>query len=118
MNITIHINLNADNVSHALAMIADLKQAGIMPIVNEPSVKPMPYIDPAKMEEYKARQEYKNVFGKAFRLRKGQDETNILAIIQSCIERGVDNGQDNSLASDTHEDNEESIIDDGRDVFA
>ena len=116
MNITIHINLNADNVSHALAMIADLKQAGIMPIVNEPSVKPMPYIDPAKMEEYKVRQEYKTTFGKAFRLRKGQEESNIIAIIQGCIDNGIDNGRDNSLASDTQEDID--IQDDGRDVFA
>ena len=118
MKLSVTINLQASNVSHCLAMIEDLKANGIVPSVQEPSIKrtmPAPYID----AEMIARQDYRNKFGKSFRLRKGQDESNITNIIITCIESGIDNGRDASIAGQSSDDEtSDPIIDDGRDVFA
>ena len=48
---------------------------------------------PVQSEELIATKEsYKAKFGKGFRLRDGQDEFDKLAIMEACIESGVDNG--------------------------
>jgi len=67
-------------------------------------------VQSVQMNETKAA--YKAKFGKAFRLRDGQDETDKLVIMQGCIDSGIDNGslgKARSIESDTDEELPEGV---------